>query len=321
MSDPERTSHPLRSDGPSWGTGSCQRRKRCAAFNICGEALSPEEQLVLSGIRASIDSQANERIRSLLSSGLVWESVGATACNWGVAPLFYYNLRRLELDPSVLVDLTNIALPYLHTSARNSVLFTRLKEILTALRGAGIQVIVLKGAALASTIYPNRSARPMSDVDLMLRKPDLRGARDILVGAGYFSSSELSLETQTRISHHLRPLVSPKGGIIVELHWTLVRPDRPFSPDPDGLWERSLEVDITGVPVRVLALEDLVLHMSIQAAEDRFVRMLKCLCDIDHAVERHRNEIDWGLVSERAVRWSAQHSAYMTLYLAREMLA
>jgi hypothetical protein len=72
--------------------------------------------------------------------------------------------------------------------------------------------------------------------------------------------------------------------------------------------------------VRVLAPEDLLLHLSIQASEDRCVGMLKRLCDIDHAVHRCVNRMNWPLVGEHAVLWGGQHSAYLTLYLARELL-
>lgn len=277
-----------------------------------------EEELVLHCLQARIRPADEQRIQHLLTAELDWEAVGATAFSWGVAPLFYYRLRNLAPNlPSHLLH--DLAVAYLSASAQNAWLFSDLREVLLALRSAGIEVIALKGAALAETVYPSRAARPMSDIDLLVRRENLAGARDALLGLGYVSSSQLSAEAQTHISHHIQPLVSPRRTI-VELHWTLARPDRPFRPDLDGLWQRARPTRIADVLARVLAAEDTLVYLSLQAAEDRFVRALKYLCDIAHAADRYQDDINWPAVNERARLWGAQHSVYLTLRLARELL-
>gem|GEM_PF-1178560 len=136
---------------------------------------------------------------------------------------------------------------------------------------------------------------------------------------GYVSSNPLSVEAQARISHHIQPLVSPHGTI-VEIHWTLVRPDHPFKPDLDGLWERARPAEVAGVLVRVLSAEDTLIYLSFQAAQDRFIHALKYVCDIAQVVARYQHEINWRVVSERARSWGGQHSVYLALYLARDLL-
>lgn len=273
---------------------------------------------MLRCLQARICPNDEQLIQHLLTAELNWESIGATALRWGVAPLFYYNLRNLapNLPYPVLQDL---AMAYLIASAQNALRFSDLREALTALRTAGIEVIALKGAALAETVYPNRSARPMSDVDILVRRENLAGARDILLSMGYISSSPLTAEAQTQISHHIQPLVSPRRTI-VEVHWTLARPDRPFKPDLDGLWQRSRPTAIADVPARVLGAEDTLVYLSLQAAEDRFVRALKYLCDIAQVVDRYHDELNWRAVTERARSWRARHSVYLALRLSRELL-
>jgi len=71
----------------------------------------------------------------------------------------------------------------------------------------------------------------------------------------------------------------------------------------------------------VLAPEDLLLHLSLQTSHgDRFSGKLKCLCDIDHAVQFYEGTIDWQWVGQRAREWGASHAVYLTLRLAKELL-
>ena len=282
-------------------------------------ALTPTEELALLGIRAAVDTDTEQRLQSLLANDSVLESLGVTALKWGVAPLLYCGLRRFDLDPLTLARFRDLGREYLHSAGQNSLLFSALKEVLRALQSASVPVIVLKGAALAETVYPNRSARPMGDIDLMVRESDLQRAHSALLSVGYTSLTQLTVEAQARISHHLYPLVNA-NRMAVELHWTLVRPDRPFRPDLDGLWERAQPTEIASVPVWVLSPEDLLLHLSLQVSQDRFAGTLRSLCDIDHAAHCYRNEINWRTVRQRAVTWSAQHSAYLSLRLASELL-
>jgi hypothetical protein len=57
--------------------------------------------------------------------------------------------------------MTQLRSHYIESLARNMLLFDELGRVLKAFNEAGIEVIVLKGAALAQTIYPDIALRPM----------------------------------------------------------------------------------------------------------------------------------------------------------------
>ncbi len=88
----------------------------------------------------------------------------------GVAPLIHYTFQGAGY-PAGIPDETrqSLALAYYSTAAHNALLFRELERILAALAaGAEIPVIVLKGAALAQTVYPDPALRPMGDLDLLV---------------------------------------------------------------------------------------------------------------------------------------------------------
>lgn len=70
------------------------------------------------------------------------------------------------------------------TFVRNAVAMDALAGVLAAFQREGIEPIVLKGAALLNTVYPSLGARPMVDVDLLLRPGEEGRAVAVLVAHG-----------------------------------------------------------------------------------------------------------------------------------------
>jgi hypothetical protein len=152
----------------------------------------------------------------------------------------------------------------------NLLLYGDLIRALTALATAGVPVIVLKGAALADTIYPSLADRPMNDVDLLVQPHDRDRARAALEGAGYRFLPEpqqrfgpfdtgFTGEMQFRRSEHN----------VIELHWELTANEwlrRLTALDAAALWRDARPFAIG--PARGLqlspcdTLQHLCLHLS-----------------------------------------------------------
>jgi hypothetical protein len=60
--------------------------------------------------------------------------------------------------------------------AQGGLLFDVLERLLLEFSKKGIEVILLKGAALAVTLYPDNTLRPMGDLDLLIKESDLGAA-------------------------------------------------------------------------------------------------------------------------------------------------
>src|SRR3954452_1614110 len=64
-------------------------------------------------------------------------------------------------------------------------------ELLEAFAAAGVDVLLLKGAALARLLYEPGERRGYVDVDLLVRPDHLERAASVLKGVGYRNSTEL----------------------------------------------------------------------------------------------------------------------------------
>jgi len=144
----------------------------------------------------------------------------ATAGDEGVAALCHHRLRASggwdRLPPALRDGLTSAA----HGAAATALLWEReLQAVLGALAAAGIPTLLLKGAALAYTLYPEPYLRPRADADLLApsRAAAERGWH-ILQAAGYERPNAVSGDL---ISYELlcRKPVTPELAYLVDLHW------------------------------------------------------------------------------------------------------
>lgn len=162
-----------------------------------------------------------------------WERLGKVAQVHGLAPLLYYTLNTtgwLEQAPGSFRSMLQAA--YYRTTARNTVLYQELGRILAALQQAEIPVVVLKGAALACTLYPEIGLRPMVDIDVLVRDEDVERAIGCVRHLGY---RNLISGKYPVYKYHVALKGGPHQSIMVELHWTLIY----SAQNIDWFWEQT----------------------------------------------------------------------------------
>jgi len=265
-------------------------------------------------LRVEADTTEARNLKSLSTPD--WDDIIQRSIKHKVSPLLYHRLKSRysdeDIPDNVVPGLRDICL---HSIARNVRLYHGLSKVLKGLKNDGIPVIVLKGAHLAEAVYNNIALRPMTDIDLLIKKADLSRAGEKLLGLGYVQSGN-SCVTQSHLAAYTKP-----GGVRIEIHPVIEIPTSPFKIDVDGLWERARPAMIAGVKVMVLSPEDLMLHLCIHASfHHHFTMGLRPFCDISEILRYYRNEIDWAQVQSRARQWGAGKCVYLTLYIAGDLL-
>ena len=162
--------------------------------------------------------------------------------------------------------------------------------------------MLLKGAALVTSVYANPAQRPMVDIDVLLPERDLRrGHAAVAEALGYeVVGARLARDDDARLSrsHHHYPLRSPDGAVLVELHQRIFD-DRP-EWDVAGMWDRAVKVDAEP-PYLLQAPEDLMLHVASHFAFDRIHRGEGALGQIADLVRIAGHfDFDWDAIVARA---------------------
>lgn len=105
----------------------------------------------------------------------------------------------------------------------------RLYETSDALSAAGIDAVLLKGAAVAHSAYASFVERPMSDIDLLVAPEQAEGAQEILGASGWIGSLHGPPAAAYDGHQHLPPYVDARGSNArLELHTDLFFEGHPF---------------------------------------------------------------------------------------------
>jgi hypothetical protein len=183
--------------------------------------------------------------------------------------------------------------------ARHATL-TRLRVLAEVLQGfetQGIETLVLKGGALAFTLYHEPAHRPLADLDLWVKRERVEEAQACLLREGFTAHSAHGLPQH----RHLAPASRELDGIrvMVELHHTVTFGD---SNDPAALLERSASFEVGGRHARTLGPADMLAqlhhHLVYHLVFHRSLR-LKWVADLIGAAERYSETIDWAELRSR----------------------
>ena len=162
-----------------------------------------------------------------------------------------------EADVAALLDATA------HARREHTERTSWLRPVVDRLAAAGVDVLVMKGVALALSVYPAPELRPMVDVDLLVPVPRILDVIGELVATGWVEHGALP-------QHHLRrgqeiDLRGPAGEKL-DLHWHLhpavVVPGLEAESDL-GFFERALSLPALGAGAVMLDTTDQLFHVLV----------------------------------------------------------
>ena len=195
-----------------------------------------------------------------------------------------------------------------------------LRRLDATLTAAGIPYLVLKGPVLAASVYPDRAARTMTDLDLLIAEEEMGRAMEVLETIGYrvpaeFAGTELEAGDAPPLVHDER------GGLVLELHSMLdslpeeraalaamLPAARPASVG-HGLLLPTLERDEFFAHV--------VTHLS---KHHRFEGELRSLLDVSLLLHAEAGTLDWETLDGEWQRRGIAEWIVLTVTLAHLLL-
>jgi hypothetical protein len=282
-------------------------------------SLTLETRLILACLQRDLDA---ERIQNLVKRGPDWRVILQGVERWALAPLVHTSLR--QADPTGRVpDPVKERLRHLHRRETIHWIEQRdvLRDALQRFSDACVPVIVLKGAALATLVYPSPALQPARQVDLLVRQSDaarvealLKSMRDapvsLAAGAGAGQDMHRSfrrmslLHVGTRILTHRHP-----ADQLAAAHIPI-----------ENFWERARPVQIESAETLVFSPEDLLVHIAIDLVAGRFLGHAGMLCDLGQTCGRYRDAIDWSQLIAEARAYQIVKPLYYALRWARELV-
>jgi hypothetical protein len=226
----------------------------------------------------------------LLPAGRYLDLVGRADAH-GVLPLLAWRCRAAaEQLPDDLQQ--ELAATAAHAVAWEVWTAAELATVLDGLRAAGVESMVIKGAALARQIYPEAWLRPHGDVDLLITRASLPRITEALLGLGYAQDATIEGTHVMQQTHFSR---TDAHGVrhAVDVHWRIANPQ---------VFARALEYDelrAAAVPIASLGgapapcpVHALLLALVHRAAHHYDNQRLIWLWDI-HLLAARLEARDW----------------------------
>jgi hypothetical protein len=248
--------------------------------------------------------------------GLSWDEVIRLAHREKAIPVLFEDRKRAGLAGLSPAQCRRLQEVTLSSAARMAYLEQRLEALLALYDSQGIRVLLLKGAALAVTVYHSFSARPMADLDLLVDRDRAQEAWELARGAGWTGTVTDQQRLAYQEHQHLRPLDDARGtGLGLELHTDLLPKESPFAFGAEALWRDAVPIEVAGRPGFAPADVDLLLHLCIHFAWSHALvdAAWRTFRDIQALITAGR--VDWQELARRARPARASTSVYWTLRL------
>jgi hypothetical protein len=185
----------------------------------------------------------------------------------GLAPLAFHSLAHLPPVDAPIRQL--LAHEHRRSAHLNLSALADLMSLVPAMAAAQVPLLLMKGAALATRLYPAPSLRPMRDLDLLVPRDHVAAAHQVLLGLGYAPAPERRPGAQLAFGterSYRRP-----GHLPVELHWHVLNLTSYQQRAPvEWFWQQAESIEIAAARAFVLRPTAQLLHLAAHLSLHHF---------------------------------------------------
>jgi hypothetical protein len=202
--------------------------------------------------------------------------------------MLYLRLLALGVDDPLMGRLKGV---YRRVWSDTHLLFHGTAPAILAIQAAGIETLLLKGAALALAHYRNAGARPMADIDIAVPFGQVLPAVEALEHAGWRPVTRLTDDDLA--FRHAMSLRGPAGHEI-DLHWHMLFESGRAAADAP-FWQNTLPLTFRDIPVLQLTPALNLLHVIAHGLRPNVETPVRWIADSLVLIRDESAKIDWRL--------------------------
>lgn len=235
-----------------------------------------------------------------------WKAGGGLECiapgSVVLLPIAYRNLAGCAVNDPVIDYARRL---YQMTSLKNEQLLRGLSGLLESFEAAGIETLVMKGAALALRHYEDPGMRSMGDVDLLIRSDDVAGAVALLSDLGWRRTGNPPRNLTRTYLRARRAMNFASSSIAkLDLHWHVM--DETQAPgEDDPFWNESIRTAVHGVEARAMCPTDQLFHICTHETRWTPVPLPRWIADAIIVLRTSGETIDWDRFAAHAQRYAS----------------
>lgn len=220
--------------------------------------------------RSRIPREAQDRLEAFVAAAGPedWAELVEKVKLNDVGPAVHLGLLRTSLAAAVPKELVAAARGrYDAIAARNRRRWREARELFAALRGAGVDVILLKGGYFAEALWGDPGYKKMNDLDILIPAAGIKAALGVYRARGYlplvlFEGGDPEAIDPAK-THHLPSFVSADFEFVLGTHWDLVSAKSGIRLDVARIWRDAVPLDFHGVELRRMSAEDNLHHLAV----------------------------------------------------------
>ena len=213
-----------------------------------------------------------------------------------MVPQLYRNMQRHGIKDPLMERMKGVYRYYLY---KNELLMHRIGNLLAAFADAGIQTMVLKGAALIPLYYKETGLRPMLDADVLVHARQVEQAMEVLAKSQWKPFRFGQPQSRIPIVHSTP--FEDAGGRQMDLHWHLFWECFNACDDRD-YWETAVPIKVGGAQTLALGPTDQLLHTCWHGARWNEVPPIRWVADAMAILGASATEIQWESLTKKAQR-------------------
>ncbi|MDP2941261.1 MAG: nucleotidyltransferase family protein [Candidatus Omnitrophota bacterium] len=275
---------------------------------------NPEEDLIVSILKEFVSPENGRSVKEeCLPLSFDWDRFKHLAVIHGVASFIYPVLRDIGYVLPHEKTYTSFRTYHYGIMANVIRLQQEFSKLVKVFAQSNVSLLPLKGMSFLTDLYAAVPARQMADIDVLVKKENLRKAEELLTGLGYTKDLEgLKEEYWLKRQYHF---VFSKDALHrplrVELHWAL-------DYDRDGrvilpcLWERVRPAPTEIGSIAVLSPEDNFFCLALHLRRMGNILGLKNVLDAALILRKYPH-FDWEYLVEEARRGAMRASVFFLL--------
>lgn len=244
-----------------------------------------------------------------------WEKMVRSLGSHRTLPLVYSKVRYLapaQQPPEAIVSL--LKQEYYRSKISTLLGEEQLKEIVDQFNKDGVSLIVLKGPALARSVYSDPALRSGSDIDILVQPDQVHKARKAMESIGYICNEKYFDVSKKFNNEEVYIHPSKKHYKIVEIHWNLY-----VSCDVDigQFFDHAIQVNYRDLSFEILNPIDALLYNGLHMImhHDSDVRLI-WIYDTALLARSLQYPVDWQMLQKKSALYGATRSIQVTLSMA-----
>ncbi len=203
-------------------------------------------------------------------------------------PLVYRRMHALGVSAPTMPKLKGI---YRYAWCDTQALYRSVAPAITLLQANNIELLLLKGAPLLAGYYKGFGLRPMNDVDVVVRREDLRKSTLLLEEAGWKQLFP-NLLSDRHYDYHQSMEFRNSEGRDIDLHGHFLvdacneHADRWF-------WSSSVPFEFMGTETRQLDATALLLHVVVHGMRPNRDPPIRWIADAMTILSNAERDIRW----------------------------